>query len=239
MNNLRNCILIALAFDATQQEIEHAHDVIDRVYGPTGTAGVDPAYLVGAEVPATANGVTANGLAVQTNTLPAAANATPPAATAEVPAADKNGMPWDERIHSSSKAITDKGVWRLKRGVNPAIVKQVEAELLATVGATPTATPPAIAPLAAATPPALPGQGLPSLPGANVQPIADPAYTAFVQFIADNTASPANPAGRLTAEWVGQVLAAYGVAEGSLQNLAHNPALIPQIETYIRAQLGG
>jgi hypothetical protein len=47
---------------------------------------------------------------------------------------DKNGLPWDNRIHSTPQAMTDKGVWRKKRGVATALVTQVEAELRAMKG---------------------------------------------------------------------------------------------------------
>jgi len=50
---------------------------------------------------------------------------------ANAPAVDSSGLPWDERIHSSNKAMTDKGVWRKRRGVSDATVAQVEAELRA------------------------------------------------------------------------------------------------------------
>ena len=47
-----------------------------------------------------------------------------------VPELDSEGLPWDERIGSSSKAILAKtGAWKLKRGVNPKLVEQVKAEL--------------------------------------------------------------------------------------------------------------
>lgn len=42
---------------------------------------------------------------------------------------DKNGLPWDARIHAESKAIIADGTWRKKRGVDAALVTQVEAEL--------------------------------------------------------------------------------------------------------------
>lgn len=42
---------------------------------------------------------------------------------------DKNGLPWDARIHSDPAKQTDKGVWRKKRGVDDATVAKVEAEL--------------------------------------------------------------------------------------------------------------
>lgn len=49
-------------------------------------------------------------------------NATPPAV-------DAAGLPWDERIHASSKALIADGTWRKKRGVADDLVAQVEAEL--------------------------------------------------------------------------------------------------------------
>lgn len=42
---------------------------------------------------------------------------------------DSRGLPWDERIHSSSKDKGKDGVWRRRRGVDPEFEKQVEAEL--------------------------------------------------------------------------------------------------------------
>lgn len=44
---------------------------------------------------------------------------------------DKNNLPWDARIHASSKALNADGSWRAKRGIDQAIVPGVEAELRA------------------------------------------------------------------------------------------------------------
>lgn len=46
-----------------------------------------------------------------------------------VPATDVRGFPWDERIHSSNKALTKDGEWRKRRGVDDATVAAVESEL--------------------------------------------------------------------------------------------------------------
>jgi len=40
-------------------------------------------------------------------------------------------IPWDERIHSKGQSINADGSWRLKRGVDDSVVKQIEAELAA------------------------------------------------------------------------------------------------------------
>lgn len=45
------------------------------------------------------------------------------------PTHDVNGLPWDERIHSGTKALNADGTWRTKRGVDKALVASVEAEL--------------------------------------------------------------------------------------------------------------
>lgn len=223
---LRNCILIALAFDATQAEIDNAHDLIDRTFGNSG--GVDPSILVSATVNGATGGIETSGTG-----QPIAPTTTP--GNIELDAA---GLPWDERIHSSNHQRTEKGVWRAKRNVDPSLKSKVEAELRATLGATPAAaasTPPPAAP-APIAPPSLPGANLPPMPGAAAP---DPAYAALVQFIAQNTHSATNPNGRLTDDWVKQVLTHYGVADGNLQNLAHNPALVPTIDAYIRQALQG
>lgn len=39
---------------------------------------------------------------------------------------DSAGKPWDERIHSSSKAKVKNGTWKLKRGVDPSLVNSIE-----------------------------------------------------------------------------------------------------------------
>jgi hypothetical protein len=60
------------------------------------------------------------------------------------PDKDAAGLPWDARIHSSSKALNADGTWRVRRGLNPVIKNQVEAELRAPkVPAMPGNVPPA------------------------------------------------------------------------------------------------
>jgi hypothetical protein len=47
----------------------------------------------------------------------------------ELHAHDADGIKWDKRIHSSSKELNKDGTWRKRRGVDDALVAQVEAEL--------------------------------------------------------------------------------------------------------------
>ena len=74
--------------------------------------------------------------------------------------------------------------------------------------------------------------GLPSAPPLNT------LYTELVKFVADNTQSPANPAGRITADWLAEVLTYFGIAEGSLQNLAHaTPEVQAAVDAHLRSAL--
>lgn len=45
------------------------------------------------------------------------------------PATDKNGLPWDERIHAGTKALNGDGTWKKRRGVDDATIAAVTAEL--------------------------------------------------------------------------------------------------------------
>lgn len=91
------------------------------------------------------NDITVDGVPVKpvaATVTPAAAGApavpaivTTPATTTEC---DRNGMPWDERIHSGavnddgSHKKTGKGVWQKRRSITPQLIAQVEAEIMAT-----------------------------------------------------------------------------------------------------------
>lgn len=104
------------------------------------------------------------------------------------PALDGRGYPWDARIHSSSKALLAKAPhgWKPLRGVNPALVEQVEAELRAQGFGV--AKPPA----AAVPPPTLaasfpPSEAFPAASGAFSTGLAmtpAPALTDFSQVMA-------------------------------------------------------
>lgn len=51
---------------------------------------------------------------------------------------DSEGVPWDSRIHASSKAKVTDGSWRTKRGVEDSLLYQVKSELLSRVKTAPT-----------------------------------------------------------------------------------------------------
>jgi hypothetical protein len=66
--------------------------------------------------------------------LPAAAYTAPPVPSAAevkplVTGTDANGLPWDERIHSGSRAVNADGTWRYRKNVPAETKLAVEAEL--------------------------------------------------------------------------------------------------------------
>ena len=144
-----------------------------------------------------------------TDDEPVTGNAAPPvspAATPVSPAAspqptaapagvetDKNGLPWDERIHSGPKDKRPKnadGSWRKRRGVDDALVEQVEAELRQVMGAT--GNPAPAAPTAAASPEPAPA---PAPTAAPVVPPPTPADAGTASGpVAATTADSAPPA---------------------------------------------
>lgn len=97
----------------------------------------------------------------------------------DVPERDANGLPWDHRIHSSSKARVADGSWRKMRGVDPALVATVEAELRALMAA----------PVAAADVPPPPAAAEPAAP-AQVPP--PPPAQAAAAALTSVTQAPAD-----------------------------------------------
>jgi len=86
---------------------------------------LDPAAAFAASPAPAGTPVSSNG--------PAATNGASPSNL------DATGLPHDKRIHSDPPKMTDKGVWRKRRGLNQLIEHQVVAELRATYPEPPTA----------------------------------------------------------------------------------------------------
>lgn len=93
---------------------------------------------------------------------------------------DSAGQPWDARIHSGGKSTIADGTWRLKKGVDAALVDQVRAEH---AGAPAAPAAPAIptAPAAPAVEPA--PQAAPSAPVAPSAPTAPAGDAVSVQTV--------------------------------------------------------
>lgn len=178
-------------------------------------------------------------------TSPAAPPPVPPAGAPTAPAAptspagvelDSGGIPWDGRIHGSTKAKNADGTWRQKRGLNdPALRKRIEAELLAALAAgtlapAAAAPPPAAAPTAPAVPPAAP----PAPPAPPAAP-PTPAAETFATLIARITPH-LNPA-RLTDAHVARVMSGVGLT--GIAQLATRPDLVPAAALLFDAELAG
>lgn len=163
--------------------------------------------------------------------FPAASPTTGPTTTASAGAVelDANKSPWDERIHASTKNKNKDGTWKKRKGVDDALFKTVTAEI--TAGA---AAGSAVAPTGPALPgPAAPTAG-PSLPVA----VAETPYQKFVKLVAEHSKSPTNPNGRITPEYLKQVIEYVGVSDGTIQSLAHNEPATIAADKFIREQLG-
>lgn len=213
---MKNLIALAitLALDSTQEEIDAAHEAIDQFFsGDTATV--------------TATAVAADQAAATTTTAPAANG------NVEL---DSDGLPWDERIHSSNKKLNAKKQWWGRRGVDAALKAKVEGELRAALAAGGAAS---SAPVTLGTGPALAASG-PSLGvvGATVQKAAPSAFELLVADIAKHTNNAANPNGILTDTFVKSVLEWKQVPDGAIQNLAHmGDTVIGEIRAYLAEQL--
>lgn len=215
----RNCLYISVPLNATQEEIESAHTAIDRLTNNVAVAAaIAPAQVAAAQQAA-----------------PAQVAAAPAATTEQAATLDAKNFPWDERIHSSNKQFNKDGTWRKRKGVDASLVTRVEGELLQTTNAAPVTTPP---PAVAAAP------GMPAMPGAPAAPAlpgVDPVYTELVTLVGKHSPSPQNPDGPITSEYLTGLLSHYGIAEGSLQNAAHNIPAAAEALAWIKqalAQMG-
>lgn len=141
---------------------------------------------------------------------------------------DTKGLPWDDRIHASTKSKIADGSWKMKRGVEDVLVTQVEAELRARVAQPASAPAPAVA---AAPAPFVP-------PAASLAPapaVASLEPATFEQIMPRVTAAVI--AGRIPQTALGQACAANGLA--SIVALQSSPALVPQVWATLVAQYPG
>ena len=86
---------------------------------------------------------------------------------------DKNGIPWDERIHAGTKRKNADGTWSLKKGVDKELAAQIIAEYQSAPAAPATTTVPA-APGVPAAPSAPAKPGVPAAPSKPGVPPAPP-----------------------------------------------------------------
>lgn len=165
-------------------------------------------------------GFDSGATATQNFVAPAAAitnvESTPAITPAAIAAAelDKEGMPWDERIHAGTKTKTAAGIWTKRKGVDDAVREAVTAELRAQYpapAASPVPTAPAVPTIAPPAPPV----------------IAQTGYTRLVDWLAKNTGEGKY----LNAEYVNAVFASNNT---SIAALAGNDEMAEQFLSAFR-----
>jgi hypothetical protein len=161
------------------------------------------------------------------NIVPPASVPPPPpaAAPATIPpgaALDAQGIPWDGRIHATTKTFTANGHWKNRRGVADADVATVTAELRAAMGAPAVSMGAPAVSMGAPVAPAVPVVTPPPPPPPAASLPSDP-FAAFMK-----KASAAINGGNLTREALVAAHTKYGIA--SLPALMARPDLIPAVE---------
>lgn len=176
-----NFITVSLPLDASEDEVQTA---VDRLRGAFN---------------------------VQTTTTDEIVAQITPEDIANALELDAEGMPWDERIHSSTRSQTQKGVWARRRNVDDKVFNTVTKELkdrygheAATVAApvtSPTVTTPFIAPTVTA-------------PVVTASVVAPTPYGALVDWLAKNTGDDK----ALSSQWVNEQFAAGNTTLAALAN---------------------
>lgn len=164
---------------------------------------------------------------------------TSPATVSSGAELDSEGQPWDVSIHSTGKTkLQSDGTWKLKKGVDKALVDQVKARNKALVGNGAPVTPPATNVVS------LPG--LPALPA--LPPVAQVAapdveivvtdYPSLAAFVGQQMS--AKP--KATKEYCDSGLAHYGLVDAAgnpdLTAMAHRPDLVAPFYTWLKAVVG-
>lgn len=193
----------------------------------TAAAAAPVVPTLGEQFIAAIPGATIRGAAVAPLPPPAAPAATlPTAATVQNAALDAKGLPWDGRIHASTRTHNKDGTWRQKRDLPETLLLQVEGELKAGQAARAP-----VAPAAVPSVPAPPATAAPS-PAESPAPASAPIET-FGQLMARlaplTMGNPEN-AGKLN-----EALAAFGLQ--SLASLAGRADLLPAFASTIDAML--
>lgn len=165
------------------------------------------------------------------------------------PGLDKDGLPWDGRIHASTGARNADNSWRGRRGVDAVTKSTVEAELRARVAAAPVITaPPVPQPAFVTLPPPIP-QAAPVAIAPPPAPVAVPVAAPVIvappppapqpepaQFVVSfesilGLIDKAVGAGKMDASSVNALAAHLGAAD--LNVLQNNPGLQMQAYNFI------
>lgn len=165
---------------------------------------------------------------------------------------DSAGNPWDARIHSGGKSTLQDGTWKLKKGVDKALVDQITAQNKALMASPlPGALPPVALPGAATPLNQLPptGAGLPDLPPLNPEPVQQlpeaeivvTDYPTFAAWIAQQAAKPGLKDAVQSNLDVGLKHYGFVDAQGNphLAAVAHRPDAIDGFYRWMRFQVLG
>lgn len=146
---------------------------------------------------------------------------------------DNEGLPWDERIHASTKTKTAKGIWTKRKGVDDATRDAVVAELRQQYPADESADE---APAAAPTAPTVaPPAAAPTISVPGAAPAPATPYTELVDWLAKNTGDGK----KLSKEWVEQQFSSNGTSIAALaDNNDHAKAFLDAFKGAL-AQIGG
>lgn len=150
---------------------------------------------------------------------------------------DKDGVPWDERIHSGKKTTKADGTWTRRKNVADASYNRILAELKAGQSVTQVG---AIAPQVV-TPqvpvnPAQPQLAM-QMPTLQMQqPLTK--YQSLVNFINRNTQPSDIPGAQLNPDWINAELVKCGAA-GGLASIANNEEFCGQFEEALRSMFSG
>lgn len=159
---------------------------------------------------------------------------------------DKDGLPWDSRIHSdAAEKLTKTGVWKTRKNLPDGYKAQIEAELRAVMNAgKPASGAPAPGTVTTATvaptPSPAPAPSAAPAPTPNVAPAPAPAappaaagnpFATFTRWLVDNTKS-----GKLSQ--TDAVLEIQKQGLSSLPDLAKRPDLIPVVMAALTAAKG-
>jgi hypothetical protein len=166
---------------------------------------------------------------------PPSAAAAPTAAPA--PQLDSRGLPWDQRIHSSGKAMNEDGTWRKKRGLMEARVHEVERELRALMALPAPAAAPAVPPAPAPAPVVVPlppaPAPAPAAPEVPLPPAGSTEPTTFAELM--SLLTPVLSSGRLTNADMFDTLKLCGL--DSLPLLTHRPDMVPGFWSMVKTKI--
>lgn len=217
----------------------------DTAIRVTGTVSSDTLKVVEAAAAAAGVDYAPDGYSEEPDAATAFGTpATPaPANTAE---RDKDGIPWDERIHASTKTTNKDGTWTRRRNTPDEVFDAVMAELKgANTARTMEAAAGLVAPAVAPSVPLPPTSNV-SVP---VPPTASPAPSPVPVAPAASSTAPAvdfpsvmvkitkaQSAGKISAEEINNLLLSVG-AQGGVIALNKNPGLIPAFDALLEDHL--